>query len=398
MRSALAPVIAATVLALSCAATSHARVLRVERTPAGVVLDWTGGSGPSDVIALDLAQARDLGAHVDLGQVRSIECGSADRTTRGGHEDAATQPGLIAYLVGSGGDFGPASTGKSRLIGTGGCEPGGELTQAQFCTRWRADSRVQIEDGWDGNPDPDGCDPGTLDPRAIEDALVRTNLYRWMCGLAPVVEDPVLSAKAQAGAVLLRDLGYLTHQPEPGPACYTTDGDTACGSSNISAGYPTLAASVDAYLADFGISSLGHRRWLLHPPLQRTGFGFVEGAGSYGVQWIIGTGSTQIPAFVAWPSASWFPGDALVGRWSFSVRSADFSSATVSVTRLSDGRAMEVTNVGQLPNGSGWNCLAYDVPGVMSGHDYRVVVDGVQNVAESRYEYVTKWCDCPIAP
>ena len=390
MRALILPVTLAFLLPATASADI---VVRAAHTPAGVALDWTGAPGSSDVIAIDLTAIRNGSAAVDLGSVRSIECASIDETTRGGFEDAATTPSVVGYLVGSGGDYGPTSDGKPRRAASGDCG-GTAPTQAQFCQRWRDDSRIDSVDPWTGNPDPQGCDLGVVDPVAVADALRRTNLYRWMCGLAPVTVDATLSAKCQDGAVLLRGLGYLTHQPEPGSPCYTTTGDAACGSSNICAGYPTLADAVDAYLGDFGVTTLGHRRWLLHPPLSKTGFGFVQGSGTFAAQWIIGSGSTTLPPFVAWPSAGWFPGDAPVGTWSFSVKGADFSAATVSVTRVGDGSAMTVSGVGPLPNGYGWACLAYEVAGVVAGNDYRVVVDGVAGTTQSRYEYVTQWCNC----
>ena len=61
---------------------------------------------------------------------------------------------------------------------------------------------------------------------------------------------------------------------------------------------------------------------------------------------------------------------------------------------MSDGRAMSMSGVEPLPNGSGWACLACDVAGCRPGQEYRVVVDGVTGTTQSRYEYVTRWCNC----
>jgi hypothetical protein len=376
------------------AAAADAQMVHVAKTAAGVAVDWDGGNSPSDVVAIDLGAVAASSSLVDLGTVRSVECGSTDKTTRNGHEDTTVAPNLVAYLVGTDGNYGPAGDGRARRIDAGDCSSG-PLTQSQFCNRWKNDSRITTEDCWSGNSDPNGCDQGAVSADAIQDALRRTNLYRWMAGLDPVTEDAVLDGKCQQGATLLRGLGYLTHQPEPGSPCYTSDGDVACGSSNICAGYPTLADAVDAYLADFGIDTLGHRRWLLHPPLQKTGFGFVEGSGTFAVQWIIGSGSPNLPAFVAWPSPGWFPTDAPLGRWSFSAKNANFSAATVTVTNIADGRPLQVSGVGALPTGYSWACLAYDVSGAVAGEAYRVSIDGVQGTTQAHYEYTTTWCNCP---
>ena len=56
---------------------------------------------------------------------------------------------------------------------------------------------------------------------------------------------------------------------------------------------------------------------------------------------------------------------------------------------------MTVSAVEALPNGYSWACIAYDVAGVTARNDYRIVIDGVIGAAQTRYEYVTQWCNCP---
>jgi hypothetical protein len=373
----------------------HAQDLRVAKTPPGIALDWSGGSGPWDAIAFDLAGVSLQPGAVDLGTVKQVECDSPDATTRGGFEDN-TAGGLVGYLVGET-DYGTSSDGRPRTVVTGDCGGGGR-TELEVCTRWRTDRALQVTDIWSGPTS--GCTLGTLDPRAIEDALRVLNVHRWLAGLEPVVEQPSYSAMCQEAALIERGLGTLDHYPDPADPCYTADGDTAAGSSNLAAGASTLAAAVDLYVRDPGISSLGHRRWVLYPDYAEAGFGHVDADPAdpyryYSAQWVFGMQSRPQPEFVAWPSPGPFPIDAPLGTWSFQVDGAGFAGASVSVTRVSDSTAMSVTDHGQLPNGYGWNTLAFDVAGVVAGESYDVTIAGVTGAPQSSYSFVVRFVTCP---
>jgi hypothetical protein len=381
------------------APSAHAQVgLHAVKGPAGTVLVWSGGVAPYDAIRTDLSALVEGATAIDLGPATRIECGSADVTTAGGAEDPALPlPGEVFLYHVRGTSYGTSSGGKELVpaAGTDCPAPGGSRTETEVCNRWNADYPEQSTDVWSGPTS--GCNQGTVDPVATEDGVRRTNLYRWLVGLPPMVENPTYSSKVQAAVVIMRGRGSLTHAPAPSDPCYTAAGDEGAGSSNLGAGFASLAASVDAYIGDSGVSSLGHRRWLLHPAYAEGGFGIVEG-GSYGFwsgQWVFGFGADPAPAFVAYPAPGPFPLGALRGHWSFAIDRASFASATVRVVRLGDNRDMTVSGVYQPANGYGLNTLAWDVAGVAAGQDFEVTIDGVGAAPQSTYVYVTRLASCP---
>jgi hypothetical protein len=266
-------------------------------------------------------------------------------------------------------------------------------TPSEICERWNRDYPELSADVWDGPLS--GCDHGTVDPVAIEDAVRRTNLYRWLLGLPPISENPEYSYNVQAAAVILRGLGALTHTPEPGDPCYTPEGETGAGSSNLCWNCRSLASAVDTYIGDFGVDSLGHRRWLFHPPYAEGGFGFVEDASfTWSGQWVFGWGPDPAPEFVAYPAPGPFPTQALHGHWSFAVDGADFSGAWVEVTRLSNGSPMTVTGTYVPAEGFGLNTLAWDVEGVVEDEEYEIHINGVSSTPMRSYTYVTHLVNC----
>ena len=363
-------------------------------TPAGTAVDRVGGTAPYDVIRADRSQVVETPSTIDLGVVTAIECGSPDASTRAGDEDPTSPPAseVFYYLVRStGGSYGDTD-GKEKLASAGDCA----AVTSPVCDRWNADYPKQATVVWTGDTVPANCDLGIVDPLAIEDGLRRTNLYRWLVGLPPVTENLSYSAKAQAAAVIMRGLGTLTHVPDPADPCYTADGDDGAGSSNLAAGYRSLADAVDGYMRDSGVPSLGHRRWLIYPRFSETGFGIVRG-GSFGwfsAQWVFGFGPDPAPEFVAYPAPGDFPDEALLGVWSFSVDGADFSAATVTVTRVSDLMPMPVTGVYEPTPGFGLRTLAWDVTGWSAGESYDVRIDNVASAARTTYTYTTTLLAC----
>jgi hypothetical protein len=248
-------------------------------------------------------------------------------------------------------------------------------SEEAVCRRWNEDHRAVAPFGW--TPGEDDCDPGTLDPRTIEDAVVRTNLFRWLVGLPPIVDDAELNRKAQLCAVIQRSQGFLSHSPSSDVACYTADGAEAAASSNIAQGVTSPAAAVDLYISDIRVESLGHRRWIFQPSYNRGGFSQVGTSWSDGFscQWVFGWGGTANPRFTVWPN----PGPSPIGAgvsWSFSAGSVSFDgSVGVEVVRVSDNHVLPTTPV-ILEGGFGPNTISFDPEGWTHGETYEVRITG----------------------
>jgi hypothetical protein len=374
-------------------------VLRLAETASGTAVDWSGTGGPYDVVRTKLSSLSAGSTSVSLGTVQQIECGSVDTTTRGGFEDPANPPAgdLFCYVV-RGDSYGVDSRGYEHVPAAGSdCPAPPYHTVLQVCAKWNADYPTQAPSPiWTGDTTPANCDQGTLIAAAKSDGLRRTNLFRWLASLPDITENASNSAKDQAAVVIQRALGTLNHTPPSTAICYTADGYTGSSSSNLAAGYGNLASAVNGYMNDSGTASLGHRRWILYPPYSQGGFGLVLG-GSYGswmAQWVFSFGTDPNPPFVPYPSAAPHPSAGLMGKWSFSLKNGAFSSATVSVTRLSDNQPMTVSNVTPLANGYGLPTLSWDVAGVAAGQYYRVQIGGVTPLAPTGTEPAT----CPPDP
>lgn len=218
--------------------------------------------------------------------------------------------------------------------------------------------------GWTGQLA--GCKPGRVSADYLKAGLTRVNYFRAMAGVpATVTFLADYNAKAQQAALMMLANQSLSHSPPPGWTCYTADGTTAAGSSNLAAGNAG-AASIDMYMNDAGTVSLGHRRWVFYPQTKNMGQGSVADASKptykqASALWVFdGHGGDARPAtrdgFVAWPPKGYVPYGLIYPDWSISYPKADFSQAGVAVSR--GGTAIPVT-VSHPGNGYGENTLSF---------------------------------------
>jgi hypothetical protein len=264
---------------------------------------------------------------------------------------------------------------------------------AAVCRHWRAE-RVDPNVEWEPTPDSnDTCDPGRTTDAAQQAALRRVNAYRWLVGLGPVRLAPHLYAQQQACATLLFALGHLDHHPPATAPCYTPEGAAGCGSSNLALG-TSLAGSVDLYVQDSGVASLGHRRWVLSPTLAETAFG-IKGAMS--CMFTFSWSGSEDPDFVAWPPPGYVPADAAAGAFSFVSSRLGFDERTRVEVAIDDGPFEEVRHQ-VLQWGFGWgSALSFQPPGNpwsvwQAGRRVRVAVRGL---TPHDVEYEVQFVACP---
>ncbi len=246
---------------------------------------------------------------------------------------------------------------------------------------------------WTGNRS--SCTPGTTSAAFRNATIARVNYFRAMAGVpATVVENAGLSANAQASALMMSVTGRLDHHPAQSVFdCWTQTGYNAAGSSNLHLGRSGPAAITD-YIHDFGANnrSVGHRNWILHPPLAQVGTGDIPSTGGWSSNslWVMEGAFAANPAirqsegWVAWPNEGYVPGDLVFDRWSLSLDQGDFTNATVTVRR--DGQSLPVTlehrsdsaYVNYAPNPSVvWTVAGVDTqPAVDTAYD--VTVSGVR--------------------
>jgi hypothetical protein len=255
--------------------------------------------------------------------------------------------GANAYCTESGCRCSPGfeMSGGSCVPGSNGTDPATH-SESEVCRRWTEGHVQRAAERY--VPGPTMCDPGVVPRPAIDDALVRTNMFRWLVGLGPVSDDPREAATTQACAVLQHRAGWpgpsnpTPHSPAPSLPCYSTLGASGSSSSNIAWGVGSAADAVDLWIEDRGNErTLGHRRWILNPPLGPVSFGFYGDASCMSVFGMSGSGTSL--EFIAYPPPGPVPVETTAGFWSFTGLSvAVTSSTTVSMRRLSDGTTATV--------------------------------------------------------
>lgn len=243
---------------------------------------------------------------------------------------------------------------------------------AQIAAAQHQDAEVPA--GWTGNTS--GCVVGTESQASLDATLSAINRLRAAAGTGPVSLDPSLNSKALAAAQMMAAQGALSHSPGSGWACYSDDGALAASRSNLYLGRSGAAAML-GYLHDEGVSSLGHRRWLLNP--QTT----VMGSGSTGESnalWVVSDGpKASVPAssLIAWPAAGHVADDWVPTVWSVAVAgpddTVDVASLQVSMTR--DGAPLAVSHFDAMPAGYGAGETIWWVPQLPEGLEAQTRLD-----------------------
>jgi len=279
--------------------------------------------------------------------------------------------------------------------GANGCDPApagspSSHTQNEVCQKWKDGHVVTAP-----NPFTKGalmCDLGTFSAGGMQDTLKRINMFRWMDGLADVTDDATKDQGDQACAVIQawnNPANFANpHQPPANATCYTSLGATWCGQSNLAWG-TSSPDSIDLYIRDPGqgnATSLGHRRWVLHPNLGKVGVGFYSGGnnGFGGLAQALGvfdtSGGGPYPAWYAWPPAGYVPVQVAQlmsgGAWSFHLKQANVAnSATMTVKNLGTSAMLNMMKM-TLNQGYGDDAVSFYPSGwtPMAGEIYRVTV------------------------
>ncbi len=190
---------------------------------------------------------------------------------------------------------------------------------------------------------------GTLAPAFIDDGLKTINFARYLAGLpSDVVTTPTLNSNAQYGAVLLAASEFSHTPPKPADMsqAFYDVGYASTSSSNIGWGYSDIEGFQKGCLADSGASNIarvGHRRWLLNPPMKQTGIGY---ASTRLTTYVFDSSRTETVGYdtIAWPAAGLFPVEFFGSNvpWSITLNPALYSwdptGHRVTLKRIADGK------------------------------------------------------------
>ena len=251
------------------------------------------------------------------------------------------------------------------------------------------------------------CAPGTTSTNFQQAVLERINYFRAMAGVpASITFSADTNRKAQNAALMMSAAGQLSHSPASSWACYSPDGASAAGSSDLYLGEFSWNA-ITGYIRDPGAGNeaAGHRRWILYPQTQLMGTGDVPSSSQFYAanSLVIFDEHMSDPrpatreAFVAWPPAGYVPAPIVFPRWSFSYAQADFSAASVQMR--SNGADLPV-KLASVANGYGENTLVWvplrlgdwdNWPKIIADTTYSVTVSNViiNGASRSFSYYVT---------
>jgi uncharacterized protein YkwD len=258
---------------------------------------------------------------------------------------------------------------------------------------------------WTGNPAT--CDAGTTSQAYTDASFDLINYYRAMVKLPPVANDVTKNASSQEAALMMSVNYRLSHSPTDDWECYTLDGRTAAGRSNIALG-ATGPRAIDLYIRDPGghNTAVGHRRWILSPTRASFGIGSVGGGtANANALWVIAASTTR-PAtdIVAWPPRGFVPFRLVYPRWSFSLNNspgANYSSATVSMHE--GGVPVTLNIVSSNQNGYGDNTLVWEPSGLVfsagqADRVFDITVSNIGNADQSEYSYRVTVIDPAMEP
>ncbi|MCB9748509.1 MAG: CAP domain-containing protein [Myxococcales bacterium] len=350
---------------------------------------YTGPDGAQEVTGtLTQAGSADASQGTSAGETSSGGDPSGGGTTTGGPttdgldttsaltDAAGTTDALTGGVVTTGGDAttepsgtttGPDATTTGGDTGDGVCtdgSPGADTGQpdnhddaAQVCARWANDLADSAYGPWCG--DVASCDAGDVAAAGRTNTLRALNLYRWLADLPPVTNDPTRDAKAQECALMMHANGQLSHSPPQSWDCYSSDGASAAGSSNIAS--TSGFAAVGLYMQDPGNpQTIGHRRWILSNSLGPVGLGSTS---SYSCMWVIGGNGNAGKPWTAWPPPGLVPHAAVAALnstgWTVQSDGVGLNNAVVSVTENGEDRPVQVN---QLLGGYGSSAAISFIP------------------------------------
>jgi putative cell wall-binding protein len=242
-------------------------------------------------------------------------------------------------------------------------------TDAEIQARWRL-----LAPAYSGTPyasTPSWSAPyaaGSLASGFLNDGLKSVNYARYLAGLPDdVVLDASLNDKAQHGAVLLAAGQFAHSQPKPADMdqAFYDIANAATSSSNIGWGYATLSSFNFSCMDDDdagNIAAIGHRRWILDPPMAKTGMGFANTRTDL---WAFDKSRTTAAPYdaVKWPCAGAFPVEMFGSTvpWSVTLNPSTYSwtagtaGHTVTLKRTRDGKTWTFTSADTNTGGEYFN-------------------------------------------
>ncbi|MCK5847465.1 MAG: CAP domain-containing protein [Bacteroidales bacterium] len=256
-----------------------------------------------------------------------------------------------------------------------------------------------------------GCGAGDIDAAVRNNVITRINYFRRLVGLPDnVTLNSSQNQKCQEGALYMAANKTITHYPSTSGSCYTdgayasaNHGNVAIsyggGSSELGGNHSTSAVS--GYVEDPGPNNtvVGHRHWILAPTLSAMGTGSVFSAAQNNfsanvLMWGDNLNGEALATdkYVAYPPNGYIPSSLLYPRWSFSIPSANFNNATVTL-KDQNGATINANVIEKITfMGKPDSRIVWEPAGIITNTDaeYTVTVSGIGGAAQTSYTYTVK--------
>ncbi len=260
------------------------------------------------------------------------------------------------------------------------------------------------------NVEPSSANPyniGEVAQSTLTEGLNAVNQMRYIAGLSSDVtlyDD--YNTYAQAASLVDAANNELSHYPAQ-PAGMADDlysiGYEGASHSNIAMGFSSLSLSiVSGYMCDgdsSNIRTVGHRRWILNPNMEKTGFGIVPSQEGYyySAMYSFDNGGSSTATVSMWPAMN-MPVEYFKSNypWSFSTGASErYSEVSVELKNKNTGKTWTFNKDTKL----GYFSLdnnGYAIPGciifrpndieIKSGDVYTVTISGVRGGANIQYD------------
>ncbi|NLZ52178.1 MAG: dockerin type 1 [Thermoanaerobacteraceae bacterium] len=218
---------------------------------------------------------------------------------------------------------------------------------------WERPFKIKNTDWVEYDVEPSSTFPyraGKVKDEYLQEALDLLNFIRYLVGLPDdIYLDETYINYTQHGAVLLAAVNKLTHHP-PQPADMPDEfyeiGYKGTSQSNCAYGFGNIFGTILGYMYDSDSSNIdrvGHRRWLLNPSMQKTGFGYYK---RYSATYAFNRTreSKTLYDFISWPAENYMPVEFMSRDIAWSVclgqeyDRPSMDDVTVTLKRRNDGK------------------------------------------------------------
>ena len=188
---------------------------------------------------------------------------------------------------------------------------------------------------------------GKISKESLDIGFKMLNYARYAVGIPNnVINDSSYEKLAQDASLLQRVNNLMAHTGQPKPRNMNDNlyksGAKGCAKCNLFTGPRNLYDAVDGWLRDDGnFYTIGHRRWIINPPMQKSGFGKV---GQYYAMYCPDNahGETEY-SNIPWPCRNMALEFGTTDHWTLSVGKEVSDDVVVTITNNRTGKIKKLS-------------------------------------------------------